>query len=268
MKFNYFILIFLSFSLYSCDSDDDSDGDNDTTQANLDFFPLTANSNWTYNNQNDQAGPSQDSLYVAGTEMQNNTIYTNLEAAVPAAAFMTQFLSTNIVRTTDTQLFIDGALGAPIDGLPDITLPLNDFVLYDTAVDISVDPILGLSTGSITQDIMEIPVEINYGITSTMLMTPNDADESGAEVSSELRVEMEIVAMVPVGPITIPFTILESQDVLVVTNVYTDGIGLTSSLALVSFTLEDLSGLGVDLPFPENSSTTSSQTINTFSIGE
>jgi hypothetical protein len=55
--------------------------------------------------------------------------------------------------------------------------------------------------------------------------------------------------------------------VLIATNIYTDGIGLTNSEVLIEFTLEDLSGLGIELPFPESGSTGSSQTIDTYFIG-
>ena len=265
MKFPFFLAILLTVTFLSCNTDDPSS--DDTQQTEPEYYPLTANSSWTYNNQNEQVGPSRDSLYVAGTQMENGNSYTNLDAEVPVSAFMSQFLTDNIIRTTETQLIIDGTLGSPIEGLPDITLPLSDMVLFDTAVDVTVDPELGVSTGSIIQDIMGVPITINYGITSTMLGIPNTSTEEIPQVASQLTVNMEIIAMIPVGPITIPFTIMQPQDVLSATNTYTGNIGLTNSVVLVEFTLEDLSGLGVDLPFPENSSNTSNQTIDTFVIG-
>jgi hypothetical protein len=265
MKLTYLLTILLTIAFISCKTDDPSS--DDTQQSPPEHFPLTTDSHWTYNNQNEEAGTSRDSVYVAGNQMQNGLLYTNLDATVPASAFMSQFLTNNIVRTTDTQLIIDGSLGAPIEGLPDITLPLSDMKLYDTEVDIAIDPILGFSSGSVIQDIMEIPIVISYSITSTMLETPNTSTESDSQVASELRVNMEIIAMISVGPVTIPVTIMESQDVLIATNIYTDGIGLTNSEVLIEFTLEDLSGLGIELPFPESGSTSSSQTIDTHFIG-
>lgn len=266
MKSPYLLFILIAATIYSCNTDEAST--NDIQQTTPEFYPLTASTYWTYNNQNEQAGSSRDSLYVANEEMQNGNLYVNLDAKTPATAFMTQFLSNNILRTTETQLIIDGTLGSPINGLPDISLPLNDLRLYDTSVDIMVDPVLGESSGTITQEIMEFPITINYGITSTMLATPDTSTEDTPQVASQLTVNMEIIAMVPLGPVTIPFTVMQAQDVLVATNVFTDGVGLTSSNVLVAFELEDLSAAGVELPFPANSSTTSSQTIDTFFISE
>lgn len=267
MRIPFIFTLLISIALYSCNTDDPST-DDDINQDPPAFFPLTANSYWTYNNQNEQLGPSRDSLYVAGNENQNGIIYTNLDAEIPASAFMTQFFSNNLVRTTETQLIIDGALGSPIQGLPDITLSLNDLLLFDTTVDVNEDPVLGLSTGTVLQEIMEVPIEINYGITSTMLPNPSTTSESELQIVSQLSVNMEIIANITVGPVTVPFTVMQSQDVLVATNTYTDGIGLTASQVIISFTLEDLSGVGVELPFPENSNNTTTQDINTFFIGE
>ncbi len=266
MKTPYLFLLLLTVTLFSCNTDDAST--DDAQQRVPEFYPITANTYWTYNNQNEQAGSSRDSLYVANEETQNGNLYVNLDARTPASAFMTQFLSNNLIRTTETQLFIDGTLGSPIEGLPDISLPLSDLKLYDTTVDINVNPELDISTGTITQDIMEIPITINYGITSTMLDTPETSTQETPQVASQLSVSMEIIAMVPVGPITIPLTVMQAQEVLVATNIYTDGIGLTSSAVLIEFTLEDLSAAGVELPFPESNSTFSTQAIDNYAIGE
>lgn len=271
MKLTYLYTIIFIVTLFSCDSDDTStdDGEEEAEgQTDQVFFPLTAGSYWTYTNQDEQLGASRDSLFVAGTQMENGNLFTNLDAEVPASAFMSQFLSDNIIRTTNTQLLIDGALGSPIEGLTDITLPLNDFLLYNTTTDITVDPVLDNSAGSITQEIMEVPIDINYSITSIMLATPSTSTESAPQIASQLIVNMEIIAMVPVGPITVPFTVMQAQDVLIATNIYTDGIGLTNSQVLIEYALEDLSPLGVELPFPESSSISSSQNIDTFFIGE
>lgn len=252
--------------LFSCNTDDPSS--DDTEQSGPEYYPLSANSSWTYNNQNEQIGASRDSLYVAGTQMENGNMYVNLDAETPASAFMSQFLSDNIIRTTATQLIIDGSLGAPIEGLPDISLPLSDMVLYDTTVDITIDPELGVSNGSLIEEINGVPITINYGITSTMLGIPNTSTVEAPQLASQLTVNMEVIAMIPVGPITIPFTIMQSQDVLTAINTYTANIGLTNSTVLVEFTIEDLSAAGVELPFPESSSNASTQMIDTFVIGE
>ncbi|EDM43090.1 chorismate synthase [unidentified eubacterium SCB49] len=266
MKSKYFFLVFLSVIAISCKTDDAST--EDTIENKTLYFPLKSNSYWTYNNQNAETGVTRDSLYVVGNQTQNGFTYVNLDANLPASGLMSQLLSENLLRTTETELYIYGQIGSPIEGLPDISIPLNDLKLFDTTTDISVDPVIGFSSGSISQEVMEIPIEINYGITSTMLPTPDASSEGQLQIASQLSVSMEIIALIVVGPITIPFTIMQSQDVLVATNTYTEGIGLTDSQVLISFTLEDLSDLGVELPLPENSSITSTQTIDTFFIEE
>lgn len=265
---NYLMPLFLFAILLfvSCSGDDDASGPN---AEDHNYFPLTANSSWTYNNVGEQ-GPARDSIYVNGTENVNGHSYTNLDAQVPLSAFMTVGLTNNLVRTTTSQLLIQGELaGAPVEGFPEISIPLNDVVLYDS--DAQTDDELGLVADEITQTFQDIPLVINYRVLSAQGAF-FETYTVGTQVfdnvlSATLTVNLSVTAEIDLGGVTVPVPILAEQDVVAVTNYYAADVGLVYSETLVEYQLEDLSGTGIELPFPNESSATSTQSIDTYSIG-
>ncbi len=256
--FLVFVAIFIS-----CSSDDDTSG-NDTVEYVFNYFPLTNNTYWTYNNDAEQT-TSQDSLYIAGIEEINGISYTILGAQQPATAFMTTFLSQNKVRATDTQFLLTGEIGAPIDGFPEISIPLDDVILFDKNA--IANEVLSEFVGEIEQVINEIPVTITY-ILKTVEGESFENYQSYTDVlSSKIIVNLAIIAEFEVIPgVFLPIPILQSQDVFTVTNYYANSIGLINSETLTEYQLQDLSEFGIELPFPSEDSRTATQILNDYFI--
>ena len=252
--------------VFSCNSSDDSDIQQ---EPNVSSFPLTAGTYWTYNNTNDQ-GPSRDSLYVVAPGSTTGENYTALNAPDPINGFMTTMFSNGELRATaDLKLYYRGELSAPIEGIPDIVIPIEDLILYDMLGDTGE---LGAVSGMIETVVNEVPLVIDYTITSNQLsVIIGDDFENGISTYSpetELVVNLSITAQIEIGGITIPVPVLAPQDVLVATNNYTQRIGLTDSVVEVNYELEDLSGFGITLPFPPMGSSTSTQLLDTYEIAE
>lgn len=249
----------------SCSDDDNSDSTPIIVDEVIDYFPLSPNTYWTYNNESEE-GPTRDSLYVAGA----SNSYTMLEAREPKTGFMISLLSQSLVRATDTELILKGELGTPpVDGFPEISIPLNDVALYNTEA--SNGEVLDVTTGEIEQTIQDIPLVIGYTITTKQ----GEVFENGygdftdrSVIKSYFIVNLSIAANIEIVPgtvLTIP--VLEAQDVITTTNYYAENIGLINSDTLIEYELEDLSGIGVDLPIPQQDSRTATQDIDTYFIG-
>ncbi len=269
MKKILFVSLLALLGLYSCGSDDNN---NDIIEEQFNYFPLTQDSYWTYNNFSQQTA-TRDSLYVAGTEELNGNTYTNLDAQTPANAFMTQVFSRSLVRVDNSKLIINGEIGGPpVDGFPDITIPLDDVVLYDTQEDSGNE--LSQITGEISQEIQGYPITIAYIVTSQQGddigthtvdgVTFNDVITSTIIINLTITLSLEINGI----PLDLPILEPENQDVVVVTNYYAKDTGLIDSQVLVEYSLVDLSQAGIELPIPQQDSQTSTQKIDTYNISE
>ncbi len=271
MKTKYISILLISFIVFSCSTNDDGGDDNgtDPEEQVYNYFPLSANTYWTYDNESDQ-GTTRDSMYVAGTEELNGFTYTALGAQEPATSFMVSLLSQSLLRTTDSDLIINGELGAPpIDGFPEITIPLEDVVLYSSTA--NNGEVLSEITGEILQVVNDIPLIIGYTISTVQEETLENGIDgfTGIRVLvSKIVVNLSVGAEIEIIPgtvLTIP--VLQAQDVVVETSYYAEEIGLVLSESLIEYQLEDLSGLGIDLPFPSEDSRTATQIIDTYEIG-
>lgn len=259
------LMLFVAIGLVACNSDDDAtESGNNTTN----YFPTTANSTWTYNNSSETADTT-DQMSVNGTEQTNGNTYTNLDTANPANGFMVSVLTENLVRRDGGKLFINGTLGAPVEGFPTITIPLNDVVLYDANA--ANGATLSELTGSITETLMDLPLTFQY--TSTSLQSESLASYTAGSqtftdvIKSRIILNLAVSTSIDIGSTTLNVPILSAQDVLVVDNYYAANTGLIFSETTVDYQLEDLSSLGVDLPFPEQETQVSTATLASFSIG-
>jgi len=266
----FFSILLIAVLLFSCSSDDNNDNNNnDQLIASL-YFPLFANTYWTYNNVSDQ-GNTSDSLYVKGTQNQNSTTYTDLDAKIPAIAFMTTLLSQNLVRTNNSEFILYGELSTPpVDGFPDISIPLDDVVLFDTEA--NANTVLSSLNGEIEEVINELPIVIDYIVRTEQKEKLENYTVNGQSfsdvISSMIIVTLAITAEIEVLPgVILPVPILSSQDVFIVSNYYAANTGLIFSEALTQYELEDLSGTGIELPFPSEASNNVTQSIDQFIIG-
>jgi hypothetical protein len=251
--------------IISCSSSDDS-GENPIVET-YNYFPLTLSSYWNYNNDNEQ-GSTRDSLYAASNEVLNGLSHTKLIASEPISGFMTSMMSQSLMRTTESKLFLNGEFGTPpIEGFPDITIPLTDLIIYDKEA--GNGTVLSEVTGEIEEIISEIPIIIGYTISTIQgeILEEGYGDFTDNKVLiSTIKVNLSISANIEILGTIIQIPILQAQDVVKTTNYFASSVGLIYSESLIEYQLEDLSSLGIDLPIPSEASSLATQNIDTYQI--
>ena len=270
MKKTILVFTLVSFGLLSCGGDDASN--DNTTEEIANYFPLTQGTYWTYNNVS-QDTQTRDSLYVAGTEVLNGNTYTNLDASTPENAFMTRTLAENLLRVEESRLILNGELGGPpVDGFPDISIPLNDVILFDSQE--SPQTVLSELEGEISQEIQGYPITINYVLKTVQGENLNthtvDGETFNTVTTSKIILNLTITLALEINgiPFDLPILDPESQDIIIVTNYYAENIGLIDSNVLVAYSLIDLSQAGIDLPIPQEDSQTATQKIDSYNISD
>lgn len=259
-------LLFVLIIIVSCSTNDDKQEDPVVEVYN--YFPLTLSSYWNYNNENEE-GIAKDSLYTSSNEVLNGLNYTKFIASEPISGFMTSMMSQNLMRTAESKLFLNGEFGTPlIEGFPDISIPLTDLIIYDKEAENGT--LLSEEIGEISEIIDDIPIIINYTISTIQgdildegigAFTTNKVLTSSIILNLSISTNIEILGTVIVIPI------LQAQDVIKTTNYFASGVGLIFSESLIEYELEDLSSLGIDLPIPSEDSSSATQNINTYQIG-
>lgn len=267
MKYSLLSLTILTLGLISCGEDDTPPSINNTAA----YFPLSSNSSWSYTNESENQN-NQDNMFVVGTQQENGVQYTNLDTQeLNPGGFMVGLLTQNLVRNDSGKLIVNGTLGGvPIEGFPDISITLNNAVLFDPNTLNGTQ--LNIITGSFEETIMELPIIIEYTSITTqeqILSSYTTNTQTYTDViQSNIVLNLEISTQVQVGGTTLSLPILSSQDVLVVENYYAANIGLVFSKETVDYTLEDLSGIpGLEIPLPEQNTSVSTATLTSFEIG-
>lgn len=259
-------LLFVLIIIVSCSTNDDKQEDPVVEVYN--YFPLTLSSYWNYNNENEE-GIAKDSLYTSSNEVLNGLNYTKFIASEPISGFMTSMMSQNLMRTTESKLFLNGEFGTPlIEGFPDISIPLTDLIIYDKEAENGT--LLSEEIGEISEIIDDIPIIINYTISTIqgdILDEGTGAFSSNKVLTSSIILNLSISTNIEILGTVIVIPILQAQDVIKTTNYFASGVGLIFSESLIEYELEDLSSLGIDLPIPSEDSSSATQNINTYQIG-
>ena len=246
------------------------EGENDIAfeLESVDYFPMTVDSYWTYNNQDSGQENTRDSLFISGAEIIEDISYYQFNALEPVSGFMTSLLSQSSLNSNDDELLLNGQFGAPpIEGFPEISIPLIDLIMYD--LNESNGTLLSVISGDIEEVIEEIPIKINYEINTIQGETYEDGYgnfTNSSVLSSMININLSIVAEFEVLGIVLEVPILQPQDVIKTTNYFADGVGMIYSDTLVEYQLEDLSILGITLPIPVEDSSSSSQILDTYFI--
>lgn len=266
MKKIAFLLV--SVLIISCSSSDDDGGT--PVEENYDYFPLTMGSYWTYDNEDSEQEPTRDSLYVSNIEVIDGVNNSEFSALDPVSGFMTNVLSQSMLRTTESELILNGVLGAPpVEGFPEISIPLVNVIVYD--MEKSNGTLLSEVSGEIEEVIEDIPLKIGYNIRTIQGETMEDGYgeyTNSSVLTSKIIVNLSIVAEIEIIPgTTIELPILQAQDVVTSTNYFADEIGVIFCDTLIEYQLEDLSSLGIDLPIPSEGSSTATQNLDTYQIG-
>jgi hypothetical protein len=172
------------------------------------------------------------------------------------------------MRTTESKLLLNGEFGTPpIEGFPDINIPLIDLIIYDKEA--GNGTVLSEVTGEIEEIISEIPISIEYTISTIQgeILEEGTGDFTDNKVLiSSIKVNLSISANIEILGTIIQIPILQAQDVIKTTNYFASSVGLIFSESLIEYELEDLSSLGIDLPIPAEASSIAIQNIDTYQI--
>ena len=273
------------FILSSCSSDDDGattplpnpDASTPQETATGDFFPLTSGNEWNYdveNRDNNDAANNTNSTDALKVESQNGNAYTlSVNNNTVANGTLNTFLVSGELTATDTQLSNSGSFVFPLGGANDIVIDFVDAKFYDTTANIEQE--IYSKTGTITQTIQNIPLNINYSLKSTQLDNLASYSSNGVTytnvTSARLDLRMEVSTTIT---IVVPTTlaIIDDQNVLSITAYYADGIGLVyaesdSGFSMNAQTIALLQQAGIDLGgIPTNVSITNTQTLDTYIV--
>ncbi len=261
-------IFILLLSVASCSNNDNDD--NPVNSGN--YFPLTLANYWNYNvtNRNidlNQTQNTRDSLYVS---LANNNTFGLSVNGIATGTMNTILTQLDLTRTSST-LLGTGSITFPFEGLDDLQIGVNNAIFYNTNT--SVNEVLSSVDGTIEQTIEGLPIIATYilktvqGTASPSLFLNNINYDNAIE--SSLILELTITTRVEVIPGSfVDVLILDTQNILEITNHYVKDIGLVRSEASISYQLEDFSQIGITLPLAGSLHATSIQALDTHTVAE
>lgn len=255
MKNLYLGAAILFVALTSCSSSDDSSSNSSGTA----FLPLTASASWVYDVKTDGTQTGRDSLYVSGETSLNGKTYKQLKTKSQPTGFYTNAMNNNNVRIDGDKLRLTGSTGlGAADFLP-IDINVSDFVIFKENG--SNNAQLDAITGTIDQTVQEIPLKIDYKLSSVFKESLANFTVPGKDSYTNVKViklianlKVSTVYLLPVLNTPITIAILDAQDVIVSTQYYAEGVGMIYSKTELNFEVNDFSDFGLDLPIPQSGS--------------
>ena len=244
------------FALVSC-----SDSDDNSNTPLSSFLPLTATSAWVYDVSLDAQNVGRDSLYVNGETTINGKTYQQISTASTPAGFYTSALNNNNIRKEGDMLLLTGTTGLALDAFFPVNVEVTDFVLFkeNSANNVELDAV----SGTIEQDLQGFPLKIEYKLRSIFKESLANYTVPGMVSYTNVKViqlvaNLKVTTLYIVPGINSPVTIaiLNPQDVIVSTQYYAEGIGMIYSKTDVNFQVNDFSQLGIELPIPQEGSST------------
>lgn len=240
------LTLLLSISLFisiSCSSDDDGIGSGDDVKN---YYPLVVENNWDF--ENTLSSPSQDDiisnekLSVSNLLDDNGSDAYELETDNPEGSGpVTLALSQGILMKNASNLVYSGIFNLSLDQLPGVDLDLENVVIYDFSASSGTE--IFSETGNLEQSFQNIPLEIVYSITSEMGDSFVNFDVNGVTyedvINSKLVINLE-VRTIPTSELPFPFTVLQSQDAVVINNYFANNVGLIQSETETTLTFEEL----------------------------
>ena len=275
-------LICLIFSLVSCSSSDDpNDGD---TAITGNYFPSSSGDFWNYNvvntDVNNPAGNfnATDLLTVASANGNSFTLDVNNNTS-PANGTLNALLVNGTLNRTEDKLTFNGNLQLPaeFDTLFDQTVTLTNVVLYD--LNASNNQELSSNSETLTQDLVldtqTFPITIDYSFVTTKIGNSNSETVDGTNYLSvtktRLSLSLNVYTEIEVLGASIPYSIIETQEVLSIDAYYAENVGLIKAYSETGYQISDqildlLTLLGIDLGFPESNTGTNTQELGDYSV--
>jgi hypothetical protein len=236
--------------LISCSSDDDAmndvnEGDDNTNDPNIE--EVAENFENTLSSPSQQDIVSNETLSVSTTsEVSGDTVYELNSDNPVGSGPVTLALSQGKLNKSNSSLLYTGEFGLGLNNFPEINFTLENTVIFDTSVSSGTE--LFSQDETIEQEFQGIPLTIDYTLTTIKGDNFDTYETNGVTydnvISSQLIVNLEITANIT-DPLPVSVTIVQSQDAVVVTNFFADGVGLIESETDTAIVFEDIT-----LPIP------------------
>ncbi|WP_417368940.1 hypothetical protein [Flavobacterium beibuense] len=260
MKKNHYLLLLLSLFIFSCSNDDDNSS-NPTDVNNA--IPLSTGNYWVYDV--DVAGTTgRDSLYIANDTTINNTTYKKFKTESFPMGFYSMALNNNALRNVDGKLLLSGGIDTGIPEIP-LDLTVSDFVIFDPNA--ATGSILSTFNGQNEQELEGYDISVSYSLTTeagdnyTSYTTPDGQSYNNVKA---VTVKLSLKVVVSIPDIPFPFTILPTQDVLVSTQYYANGIGMVHTTTAMQYELADT--FGIELPLPQSLEEHQEEVLSVYSV--
>jgi len=257
-----FLLIALGLFIVSCSNDDDSNNNDNTSTS---YFPSNEGNYWVYD-VNSDIMDGRDSLYIANDTLINSDTYQKLETKNLPFGFFSNSLRNNAVKDSGGKIFVTGAVGFNISEDIPLSLPINNFVVFDQNAANNQE--LGTISGTMEQEIEGYTLEFSYSLTSKAkadIPTFTSGTETYTNIKPvEITVNLSINVKTEFAGLPITFPLMTSQNVVVSTQYYAPEIGVVKTITDLSYELTQIPN--IELPIPQSGSEHQEEILVDYSI--
>ncbi|WP_291116202.1 hypothetical protein [Flavobacterium sp. UBA6135] len=266
MKKHFLLLFIVAAFITSCSSDDSSN----STDNSFVYLPLTSGSNWDYEITTANQPSIFDDLYVGDEIVLNGKTYKQMKNIEIPTGLYCSILRDNALRNEGSKTFFTGDLSLNLGINLPIDLAVEDFLMLDHSA--PSNQVLGSQSGIIQQNFEGVPLTITYTFKVTAqenlpnYVTPNNVTYSDVKkVKMTLALQLVTVQSIPGTTVTIPITILNTQDVVTATQFYAKGIGMVYANDVISYNLA-IDPATFNLDIPQSGSQIVTETLTTYTI--
>lgn len=251
----------------SCSTDDNENGGT----SSADYLPTATGDYWVYSTALDGTATGRDSLYVAGDTTITSIAYKKFKTRDAATGFFSASLSGNGVRKSGTKLLVTGSTSVALSSELPIELAVTDFAFFDETAAAGTQ--IGSTTGTFEQTTTDgYTIVANYTLKSVsmgdMASYTTPANTTFTDVKAiKMTLTLKVVANFDLGNgLVIPFTVLDTQDVLNSTQYYAKNVGNVHTATTITYNLADLSSLGITLPIDQTGTYNQEEVLQTYQV--
>lgn len=267
MKKLLLLVIAASAMAVSC-SDDSSNDSNDVSAS--DFLPMSNGNYWVY----DVSGSTfngRDSLYISGDTLITGNTYKKFKTENLPYGFYSSALRNNGVRKNGDKLLLSGAADLGFAAQIPLAINVTDFTIFKENA--TAEQQLSSVSGTITQPYDGYSIVFNYTLASTA-MAPEASRTVNGETYQNIRpvkttLSLNVVAQFSLGGVTIPYAVMDEQDVVVSTQYYAENVGVIKVVTDMNYELNDLSAasqFNFQLPLPQSGSEHYEELLDMYSV--
>lgn len=270
-KKNIILLLFIGAISLACSSDDNSRNNNDPNIPQLGYFPQYIGGYWVYDVQGENFS-GEDYLYVSGETTENGTTYKTFATQTPPAGFYSTLLTTGKLSSSDSKTLYTGTIniGEMLGGMEGLTFDLTNFVILDAEA--SQGNLLSSESGAIYQDLGEYALEVEYNLFSTSEGSLESFTLENGSTYNDVKIvslifSIKIDVVITFMGIQIPYTVLNTQEVISSSQYYANNIGMIFADTNAEYHLEEIPDIGIEIMIPENYQSNLKEILTNFSIG-